>query len=124
MFPFRHARNNRRAASFLRPPDVDDVLQTSKIGSLLDVQSSKDPEGLKNFYYVVQDLKCFVFALITMHFKARINQLLVFSPIVCYCCCRCRCFCLGYELCKVASWLSGWLIHWEMFATGQIKPIG
>lgn len=29
---------------------------TSKIGSLLDVQSSKDPEGLRIFYYLVQVL--------------------------------------------------------------------
>merc|ERR1711924_452310 len=29
---------------------------TSKIGSLSDVQSSKDPEGLRVFYYLVQDL--------------------------------------------------------------------
>jgi protein mago nashi len=42
---------------------------TSKIGSLLDVQESKDPEGLRIFYYLVQDLKCFVFSLISMHFK-------------------------------------------------------
>jgi len=42
---------------------------TSKIGSLLDVQQSGDPEGLRIFYYLVQDLKCFVFALITLHFK-------------------------------------------------------
>jgi hypothetical protein len=27
---------------------------TAKIGSLLDVQSSKDPEGLRVFYYLVQ----------------------------------------------------------------------
>lgn len=27
---------------------------TAKIGSLLDVQSSKDPEGLRIFYYLVQ----------------------------------------------------------------------
>lgn len=51
--------------------------QTSKIGSLLDVQQSKDPEGLRDFYYLVQDIKCFVFALITMHFK-------VHPPIVCF----------------------------------------
>ncbi|MCL7034506.1 hypothetical protein MKW94_020324 [Papaver nudicaule] len=29
---------------------------TSKIGSLVDVQSSKDPEGLRIFYYLVQKL--------------------------------------------------------------------
>ncbi|OWM87836.1 hypothetical protein CDL15_Pgr019420 [Punica granatum] len=29
---------------------------TSKIGSLVDVQSSKDPEGLRIFYYLVQSL--------------------------------------------------------------------
>jgi len=42
---------------------------TSKIGSLLDVEESKDPEGLRIFYYLVQDLKCFVFSLISLHFK-------------------------------------------------------
>jgi len=42
---------------------------TSKIGSLLDVQQSQDPEGLRIFYYLVQDLKCFVFSLISLHFK-------------------------------------------------------
>ena len=30
----------------------------AKIGSLLDVQSSKDPEGLRVFYYVVQARPC------------------------------------------------------------------
>ncbi|XP_057980097.1 protein mago nashi homolog [Malania oleifera] len=44
---------------------------TSKIGSLVDVQSSKDPEGLRIFYYLVQDLKCFVFSLISLHFKIK-----------------------------------------------------
>ena len=42
---------------------------TAKIGSLLDVQSSKDPEGLRCFYYLVQDLKCMVFSLINLHMK-------------------------------------------------------
>ncbi|CAM9596177.1 unnamed protein product, partial [Choristocarpus tenellus] len=41
----------------------------SKIGSLLDVQESKDPEGLRIFYYLIQDLKCLVFSLISLHFK-------------------------------------------------------
>lgn len=44
---------------------------TSKIGSLLDVQESKDPEGLRVFYYLVQDIKCFVFSLINLHFKIK-----------------------------------------------------
>ncbi|KAI4356618.1 hypothetical protein L6164_000627 [Bauhinia variegata] len=44
---------------------------TSKIGSLVDVQNSKDPEGLRIFYYLVQDLKCFVFSLISLHFKIK-----------------------------------------------------
>mmetsp|Transcript_18396 Transcript_18396/g.54663 ORF Transcript_18396/g.54663 Transcript_18396/m.54663 type:complete len:150 (-) Transcript_18396:30-479(-) len=43
----------------------------SKIGSLLDVQESKDPEGLRCFYYLVQDLKCMVFSLISLHFKIK-----------------------------------------------------
>ncbi|KAK4783659.1 hypothetical protein SAY86_008033 [Trapa natans] len=29
-------------------------MDTSKIGSLVDVQSSKDPEGIRIFYYLVQ----------------------------------------------------------------------
>ncbi|AFZ81084.1 mago nashi protein, putative [Theileria equi strain WA] len=42
---------------------------TSKIGSLHDIQGSKDPEGLRIFYYLVQDLKCFIFSLISLHFR-------------------------------------------------------
>ncbi|KAI8588099.1 Protein mago nashi 2 [Geranomyces variabilis] len=44
---------------------------TAKIGSLVDVQESKDPEGLRVFYYLVQDLKCLVFSLIALHFKIK-----------------------------------------------------
>ncbi|XP_074596394.1 mago, exon junction complex subunit [Brevipalpus obovatus] len=44
---------------------------TSKIGSLVDVNNSKDPEGLRTFYYLVQDIKCFVFSLISLHFKIK-----------------------------------------------------
>lgn len=38
-----------------RPPVLP--VQTSKIGSLADVQDSADSEGLRVFYYLVQDLK-------------------------------------------------------------------
>ena len=41
----------------------------TKLGSVLEVQQSKDPEGLKIFYYLIQDLKCFVFSIISAHFK-------------------------------------------------------
>ena len=44
---------------------------TAKIGSLLDVQSSTDPEGLRTFYYLVQDLKCLAFSLIGLHFRIK-----------------------------------------------------
>jgi protein mago nashi len=44
---------------------------TSKIGSLADVQASDDPDGLRVFHYLVQDLKCFVFSLVSLHFKIR-----------------------------------------------------
>lgn len=50
---------------------VDDFLQTAKIGSLVDVTESADPEGLRVFYYLVQDLKSLVFSLISLHFKVR-----------------------------------------------------
>jgi hypothetical protein len=36
---------------------------------LLEVQESKDAEGLRVFYYLVQDLKCLEFTLISLHFK-------------------------------------------------------
>jgi len=42
---------------------------TTKLGSLLQVQSSEDPEGLRVFYYLIQDIKCMAFSLITSHFK-------------------------------------------------------
>ena len=44
---------------------------TAKIGSLLDVQESKDPEGLRIFYYLVQDLKCLAFSLKGLHFRIK-----------------------------------------------------
>jgi len=37
--------------------------------SLLSVIVCRDPEGLRTFYYLVQDLKCLVFSLIGLHFK-------------------------------------------------------
>ena len=43
----------------------------SKIGLLADVQASKDPEGLRVFYHFVQDLKCLVFSLISLHFRVK-----------------------------------------------------
>lgn len=51
---------------------IDDMhvsFSLSKIGTLEDCDNSKDPEGLRCFHYFVQDLKLFVFALISMHFK-------------------------------------------------------
>lgn len=51
------------------------LLQTAKIGSLTDVTESEDPEGLRVFYYLVQDLKGLVFSLISLHFKVCIPNL-------------------------------------------------
>lgn len=39
----------------------------------MDVNESEDPEGLRVFYYLVQDLKALVFSLISLHFKVRIT---------------------------------------------------
>jgi protein mago nashi len=44
---------------------------TTKLGSMVQVQSSKDPEGLKNFYHLVQDVKCMALTLINAHFKVQ-----------------------------------------------------
>lgn len=43
----------------------------SKIGTMAEMQATNDPEGLRAFYFLVQDLKCLVFSLIGMHFKIR-----------------------------------------------------
>ncbi|BGP38235.1 hypothetical protein JCM10450v2_002168 [Rhodotorula kratochvilovae] len=48
--------------------------ETAKIGSLVDVQNSDDPEGMRVFYYLVQDLKIFVYSLISLHFKIKPTQ--------------------------------------------------
>jgi len=50
-------------------PSTDHLEKTAKIGSLVDVTESEDPEGLRVFYYLVQDLKALVFSLIALHFK-------------------------------------------------------
>jgi hypothetical protein len=36
---------------------AENPIQTAKIGSLADVNDSQDAEGLRVFYYLVQDLK-------------------------------------------------------------------
>lgn len=45
--------------------------ETAKLGSLVDVQDSEDPEGLRVMYYLVQDLKCLIFSLISLNFKIK-----------------------------------------------------
>jgi Mago nashi protein len=47
------------------------AITTAKIGSMLDITNSDDPEGLKIFYYLIQDLKCLLFSLITLHFRVK-----------------------------------------------------
>jgi len=42
---------------------------TSKIASLVDIESSKDPDGLRAFYFLAQDLRGLVLSLIALHFK-------------------------------------------------------
>jgi protein mago nashi len=43
----------------------------AEIGSLADIQKSTDPEGLKAFYHITQDLKSLFFTLIDLHFKKK-----------------------------------------------------
>ncbi|KAH7102493.1 Mago nashi protein [Auriculariales sp. MPI-PUGE-AT-0066] len=45
--------------------------ETAKIGALAEVNDTEDAEGLRVFYYLVQDLKSLVFSLITLHFKIK-----------------------------------------------------
>ena len=51
--------------------DTHVSFSTKKIGSLMDCQKCEDPEGLKVLYYFVQDAKCLVLSLISMHMKVR-----------------------------------------------------
>ena len=41
---------------------------------MVDVTESSDPEGLRVFYYLVQDLKALVFSLISLHFKVGLPE--------------------------------------------------
>lgn len=66
----RAAREGRQELE-IKVNDEHIAFEVAKIGSLLDVQSSEDPDGLSVFYYLVQDLKCLVFSLITLHFKIK-----------------------------------------------------
>ena len=54
-----------------RRSNANTEMQTAKIGSLIDVTESADPEGLRVFYYLVQDLKALVFSLTSLHFKIK-----------------------------------------------------
>mmetsp|Transcript_1007 Transcript_1007/g.2850 ORF Transcript_1007/g.2850 Transcript_1007/m.2850 type:complete len:147 (+) Transcript_1007:49-489(+) len=63
-------RNGRQELEIISGGDHISFV-TTKIGSLLDVQASKDPEGLRVFYYLVQDIKCLVFSLIGLHFRVK-----------------------------------------------------
>uniref|UniRef100_A0AC35TZF6 Protein mago nashi n=1 Tax=Rhabditophanes sp. KR3021 TaxID=114890 RepID=A0AC35TZF6_9BILA len=47
------------------------AFETSKIGAINEVTESEDPEGLRTFYYLTQDLKCLVFSIISLHFKIK-----------------------------------------------------
>ena len=53
------------------------VLQTAKIGSLVEIQDSEDPEGLRVFYYLVQDLKAS--PLISCQFSLTLHSSVSFS---------------------------------------------
>lgn len=53
------------------PHNIALCRQSAKIGSLLNVQESADPEGFRIFYYLIQDLKCLIFSLISLHFKIK-----------------------------------------------------
>jgi len=54
-----------------RKPITNKVQQCAKIGSIVDVNESEDPEGLRIFYYLAQDLRALVFSLISLHFKVK-----------------------------------------------------
>lgn len=46
-------------------------LISKTIGSYSQVLTSEDPDGLNCFYYLIQDLKCMVFSLISLNFRVK-----------------------------------------------------
>jgi len=82
--------------NFCKKVESDTRFQTAKIGSLVDVTESEDPEGLRVFYYLVQDLKALVFSLIALHFKVRAKRRFT---------------------------LATWIVHTGALTQAQIKPI-
>ena len=64
-------RDEGRQELEIKIGDEHIAFECAKIGSLLDVQSCDDADGLSVFYYLVQDLKCLVFSLISLHFKIK-----------------------------------------------------
>lgn len=68
IFPSRWVQHGQYQLMLFHTDPCD---QTAKIGSLVDVTESADPEGLRVFYYLVQDLKALVFSLIALHFKIK-----------------------------------------------------
>ena len=68
---FESNKQTRRQEMEIKIGNEHLAFTCEEIGSLNEVLRSKDPEGLKLFYYLAQDLKCFVFSLISLHFKIK-----------------------------------------------------
>ncbi|KAJ2542433.1 hypothetical protein EV175_006058 [Coemansia sp. RSA 1933] len=45
--------------------------ETAKFTSLSDIQNTEDPEGLRVLYYLIQDFKCLILSLISLHYKIK-----------------------------------------------------
>ncbi|KAJ2662313.1 hypothetical protein IWW48_001888 [Coemansia sp. RSA 1200] len=45
--------------------------ETARITSLADIQNTKDPEGLRVLYYLIQDFKCLILSLVSLHYKIK-----------------------------------------------------
>jgi len=65
------SRDNGRQELEVRIGNKHINFTCSKINSFVSVADSDDPEGLSIFYYLVQDLKCMIFSLISFHFKVK-----------------------------------------------------
>ena len=58
---------------------------TSKIGSLVDVQSSDDPEGLRIFYYLVQVSSLFPFSILSLILTMCFSSYLTLFALAFFC---------------------------------------
>ncbi|KAJ2356346.1 hypothetical protein GGF43_002131 [Coemansia sp. RSA 2618] len=66
-----HRDDNGRLQLEIRMNGKNVNFETAKISSLADTVGTEDPEGLRVLYYLIQDFKCLILSIISLHFKIK-----------------------------------------------------